>query len=163
MLTVTEPDEARQLALKAMATAGVDANNPEGVRELRLQALLEAQRKLSPAQRAAFGMAPTSSALFAGWGPLVDGAAVTRHLFGKDAATTADNIPMMIGYASHDPSPLMAGSPNFPRMGTEQARSRAAADFPDAGAATMERFRSGNPNHTGIPLWESHDRSKSSS
>ncbi|NVN00198.1 carboxylesterase/lipase family protein [Arthrobacter sp. SDTb3-6] len=140
MLTVTEPAEARQLALKALAAAGVDANNPEAMRELPLRALLDVQRKLSPALGAAFGMNPAAPAMSTGWGPVLDGTVVVRHPFGKDAPAMVDKIPMMIGYASHDPSLLMAGSASFPTLGAEQARSLAAANFGDAGVAMMETF-----------------------
>ncbi|WP_255770332.1 carboxylesterase/lipase family protein [Pseudarthrobacter sulfonivorans] len=148
VLAVTEPAAAAQLAAQTAEAAGISAGDVEAWRDMPLRELLEIQRRISPPLGAAFGMemvqAPATLAF--GWAPVLDGEFVTAHPFSDGAPPAADGIPMLLGFASHDPSLLMVGNPAFPTLNEATALELAAANFGPAGTVLLQKIMAEHPN-----------------
>jgi para-nitrobenzyl esterase len=147
VLAVNEPAVAMQLAGQAAEAAGIAAGDVDAWRKLPLRELLDVQRSLSPALGAAFGMdmVRAPSAMSFGWAPVLDGEFVTSHPFSEGAPLHADGIPMLVGFATHDPSLLMVGSPIFPGLDEATALELAAANFGPDGAALLQKIMVEHP------------------
>ena len=151
VLSITEPAEATELARQVAERAGVAPGDTETWRELPLRELLDIQRNLSPSLGGAFGMeAGQGQAPMAfGWAPVLDGEFVTAHPFSTGAPADADGIPMLVGFASHDPSLLMAGSASFAALDEGTALDLAEANFGEAGASLLQKVM---VEHPGEPV-----------
>jgi para-nitrobenzyl esterase len=148
VLNVNEPEVAVKMAANVAEAAGIQAGDADVWRQLPLRELLDIQRTLSPPLAAAFGMemagAPASMSF--GWAPVLDGDIVTSHPFHGEAPPEADAIPMLVGFASHDPSLLMAGNPAFPSLDEETALALAGANFGADGPALLQKIMARHPS-----------------
>jgi para-nitrobenzyl esterase len=151
VLSVAEPEAARAQALNVLKVAGLDRGQAAALRDLPMRALLDIQQKLSPSLGGAFGMEPAAgptAKIPLGWGPVLDGTVVEQHPFSQGAPAEADRIPMLLGYATHDPSLLMAGSPAFPALDQAGALILARANFGEAGVQLLQQY---GDQHSGDP------------
>ncbi|WP_051389023.1 carboxylesterase/lipase family protein [Arthrobacter sp. 35W] len=148
ILSVAAPEDVAGQAREVAARAGVALDDAEAWRALPLRDLLEIQRGLSPALGAAFGMDPHpgSNAMPFGWGPALDGDVVAAHPFSAGASAAVDGIPMLLGFATHDPSLLMAGSAAFPTLDEAQAVELARANFGHDGTTMLQKVMRDRPD-----------------
>ncbi|RYZ68602.1 MAG: carboxylesterase/lipase family protein [Proteobacteria bacterium] len=134
-LTAKTIDEQSAIARDYLAAAGVPRDEPERLRKLSTQQLLDALRKVT-------GGDPTL-----GFAPMVDGEVLPRQPFTPDAPDLAAEIPVLVGYTKTEttvlfPTPDLfsldaAGlraklAPFFPGRNVDDLVARLGAALPDA-------------------------------
>jgi para-nitrobenzyl esterase len=151
MLEFTEPEDAERMLAAALDRASIDRAHPERLRETPLRDLLAVQASLGPALGGGFGMTEPAGgpkreahsalpldASLPMWGPLRDGRVLPAHPFPADGPANTANVPMLVGWTTHDPALLMAGSAEFAGLTADRARRLARANFGDEGADAFD-------------------------
>ncbi|GAB3807195.1 carboxylesterase/lipase family protein [Humibacter antri] len=154
MLEFTKPHDAERVLRAVLDRLDVDRAHPERLLELPLRALLDVQASLGPSLGGGFGMAvPADGSASTGaqlpmWGPTIDGRHLPEHPFPSAGGAAVADVPMLIGWASHDPALLMAGHPDFATLTEGRARDLAVANF---GASGEDAFTAATAQHPSEP------------
>jgi para-nitrobenzyl esterase len=82
-----------------------------------------------------------------GYGPIVDGVAITRDPFTPDAPAVSANVPILLGYTKDEMTLFMAGSPWFGTM-TEDQLKQFIAPLGAKGPAMIDAWRKIEPTYS---------------
>jgi para-nitrobenzyl esterase len=148
ILSAVEPTEAAASVTRVMKEAGLDASAAAELRNLPMRDVLEIQRTLSASLAAPFGMGhgESSGEIAIGFAPVLDGVHVTDHPFSAGALPAADSIPMLVGWAAHDPSLLMCASTDFAGLTDDEARQRARENYGERGVELFSQYTADFPD-----------------
>lgn len=134
---------------RLLAAAGV--TSVRELQQLPAQAVLDAVATLVSGDNGPFALDPKprkSEMSLLMFRPALDDFVVTRHPMDPMPDKVVDEIPMMVGFCTHDPSFLLIDDPGYREFSETGLRNYFAKVMPDQATAIYERYRSAFPSET---------------
>src|SRR5512135_1079228 len=147
-LTVGRPENATKAAkalLDELAIQAGDIKSLQAVPAERLIAAAFAAEAKNSGGPAIPGMGRGPSGF--GYGPILDGVAITRDPFTPDAPAISADVPLLLGYVKDEMTIFTAGAPWFGTM-TEDQLKQFVAPLGTKGPALVDAWRKVRPDYS---------------